>query len=46
LGNQKNIEDQRIRYLAKHPEEIRRNTRRRRNDEARMPELLREIPSI
>jgi hypothetical protein len=44
--NQKNAEDQRITYLANHPAEFRRKTQRRKEDEARMPELLREIPNI
>ena len=44
--NQKNAEDQRITYLANHPGEFRRKTQRRKDDEARMPELLREIPNI
>ena len=45
-ANQKNAEDQRITYLANHPGEFRRKTQRRKDDEARMPELLREIPNI
>ena len=44
--NQRNAEDQRITYLANHPGEFRRKTQRRKDDEARMPELLRDIPSI
>jgi len=43
--NQKNAEDRRITYLAHHPDEFRRKTRRRKDDEARMPELLKEIPN-
>jgi hypothetical protein len=45
-GDQKNAEDQRIAFLANHPGEFRRKTQRRKDDEARMPELLREIPKI
>ena len=44
--NQKNAEDQRITYLANHPGEFRRKSQSRKDDEARMPELLREIPNI
>ena len=44
--NQKIAEDQRIAYLSNHPGEFRRKTQRRKEDEARMPELLREIPNI
>lgn len=44
--NQKNAEDRRITYLANHPGEFRRKTQSRKDDEARMPELLREIPNI
>jgi hypothetical protein len=36
----------RIAYLASHPGEFRRKAKRRRDDEARMPELLKEIPQI
>jgi hypothetical protein len=43
---QKEAEDQRIAYFADHREAFRRATQRRREDEARMPELLREIPNI
>jgi hypothetical protein len=39
-------EEGRITYLANHPGEFRRKTKRRKDDEARMPELLREIPQI
>jgi hypothetical protein len=39
------IEDERIEYLASHPNEFRRSNHRRQEDEARMPELLREIPA-
>lgn len=45
-GNQKIVEDQRIAWLANHPGEFRRKAQRRREDEARMPELLREIPNM
>jgi len=44
--NQRTSEDQRINYLANHPGEFRRGSQRRKEDEARMPELLREIPNI
>jgi hypothetical protein len=44
--NQRIAEDQRIKYLANHPGEFRRKAQRRKEDEARMPELLKEIPSI
>jgi hypothetical protein len=39
-------EDKRITYLANHPGEFRRERQRRQQDEARMPELLREVPDI
>jgi hypothetical protein len=39
-------ENERIAYLANHPGEFRRKSQRRKEDEARMPELLREIPNI
>jgi len=45
-GIQKNAEDQRIADFANRPGEFRRKTQRRKDDEARMPELLREIPKI
>ena len=45
-GGENKAEEGRIAYLASHPGEFRRKTQRRRVDEARMPELLREIPSI
>jgi hypothetical protein len=45
-SNQEKAEDRRITYLVNHPDEFRRETQRRRNDEARMPELLRELPRI
>jgi hypothetical protein len=38
-------EDQRVSYLGSHPSEFRRGTQRRQQDEARMPELLREVPN-
>jgi hypothetical protein len=43
---QKNAEDHRITYLANHPGGFRRKTQRRKEDEARMPELLSEVPNI
>jgi hypothetical protein len=45
-GNQKIVEDRRVSWLADHPGEFRRKAQRRRDDEARMPELLREIPNM
>ena len=39
-------EDSRIAYLANHPDELRRQTQARRDDEIRMAELLRELPKI
>lgn len=39
-------EDKRIAYLASHPTDFRRAMQRRQEDEARMPELLREVPNI
>ncbi len=45
-GNQKIVEDQRISWVADHPGEFRRKAQRRRDDEARMPELLRDIPNM
>jgi hypothetical protein len=44
--SQEKAEEERITYLGNHPVESRRKTRRRKEDEARMPELLREIPNI
>jgi hypothetical protein len=44
--SRKESEDKRIAYLANHPSEFRRKTQRRKDDEARMPDLLREIPII
>lgn len=44
--SQRIAEDQRIAYLANHPSEFRRKAQGRKEDEARMPELLREIPNI
>jgi hypothetical protein len=44
--NQRIAEDQRIKYLANHPGEFRRKAQRRKEDEARMPGLLKEIPDI
>lgn len=45
-ASQEKAEEQRIAYLADHPGELRRETHRRRADEARMPDLLRELPTI
>lgn len=45
-GDQQAAEDRRIAYLANHPREFRSNAQRRRKNEARMPELLREVPDI
>jgi len=45
-GSQEQAEEQRILYLGDHPAEFRRKSQRRKEDEARMPELLREIPNI
>jgi hypothetical protein len=45
-SGQTKSEDERITYLENHPAEFRRITQRRKDDEARMPELLREIPNI
>jgi hypothetical protein len=44
--SQQKTEDKRIAYLADHPAEFRRKTQRRKDDEARMPDLLREIPNV
>jgi hypothetical protein len=44
-SNRQREEDKRIGYLVNHPSEFRRNNQRRQEDEARMPELLREIPA-
>jgi hypothetical protein len=38
-------EDRRIAYLAGHPSAFRRARQRRQQDEARMPDLLREVPN-
>ena len=45
-NSQKRVEDKRITYLASHPDEFRRENQRRKEDEARMPELLRELPQV
>jgi len=45
-ASQKKAEDKRIAYLADHPDEFRRETQRRKNDESRMPDLLKELPRI
>ncbi len=45
-NSQKKAEDKRITYLANHPDEFRRETLRRKQDEARMPDLLKELPRI
>lgn len=45
-GTQKQSEDRRIASLANRPNELRRKTQRRRDDEARMPELLKDIPRM
>lgn len=37
-------EDQRIAYLSTHPRDFRRGAQRRQQDEAKMPELLSEVP--
>jgi hypothetical protein len=39
-------EDKRIAYLTSHPNDLRRAMQRRQQDEARMPELLREVPNV
>jgi len=39
-------EDKRISYLASHPSDFRRGRQRRQEDEARMPDLLKEVPRI
>ena len=39
-------EDKRIAYLSSHPNDFRRAMQRRQQDEARMPELLKELPNI
>jgi hypothetical protein len=44
-SSRQRVEDERIDYLASHPNEFRRSNHRRQEDEARMPELLREIPA-
>jgi len=43
---QKKTEDKRIAYLANHPNDFRRKNQSRRDDEARMPELLQDIPRM
>ena len=45
-NSQKKAEDKRIAYLANHPAEFRRETQKRKEDDARMPDLLRELPRI
>jgi hypothetical protein len=44
--SQEKAEEQRILYLGDHPLEFRRRSQRRKEDEARIPELLNEIPNI
>jgi hypothetical protein len=44
--SQATAEDKRIAYLANHPAEFRRKAKRRRDDEARMPDLLKNIPAL
>jgi hypothetical protein len=39
-------EDKRIAYLASHPSDFRRSSQRRQQDEARMPELLKEVSTM
>jgi hypothetical protein len=39
-------EDKRIANLGSHPSDFRRARQRRQQDEARMPELLREVPNL
>jgi hypothetical protein len=43
---ERNSEDRRIAHLANHPNEFRRKAQKRRDDEARMPELLKDIPRM
>jgi hypothetical protein len=45
-ADQQAVEERRVTFLANHPKEFRANVQRRRKYEARMPELLREIPNI
>ncbi len=45
-ASQEQAEQQPILSLGDHPAEFRRKSLRRQEDEARMPELLREIPNI
>ena len=44
--SQEKAEEERITYLGNHPVEFRRKAQDSKDDEARMPELLREIPNI
>jgi hypothetical protein len=43
---QQSTEDKRITYLANHPSDFRREAQGRKDDEARMTELLRELPRL
>ena len=45
-GSRQSEEDKRIAYMTSHPSDFRRVMQRRQQDEARMPELLREVPNI
>jgi hypothetical protein len=44
--SRRGAEDARITYFVSHPVQFRRKSQRRKDDEARMPSLLRELPSI
>lgn len=44
--SQKKAEDHRIKYLVNHPEAFRRENQGRKDDEARMETLLRQLPKI
>lgn len=45
-NSQKKAEDSRIAYLENHPDEFRRQAQGRKDDEARMTDLLRKLPTL
>jgi hypothetical protein len=45
-SGEQSAEDKRITYLANHPSDFRREAQGRKDDEARMAELLRELPRL
>ncbi len=45
-GSRERAENNRLTYLATHPDEFRRQAQARKEDESRMAELLKELPKI